>query len=67
MDTIYCEKCGKELKEGMKAIAITSGSLEESAGGFMPDNEPYTVYCGDCCDLFKAVNDAPRTDSKAGN
>ena len=46
---VYCDKCGDIISEGQAAIAITSGSIQESAGGFAPDSEPYiSVYCEKC-------------------
>jgi len=65
MKEIYCDKCGKELKPGSQAIAITAGSISKYDEGFSPDEDPYIkTLCGDCCDVSKAIEDAPRTDKK---
>lgn len=45
----YCEKCGKEMPDGAAAYAVSSGSIQDSADGFMPDNDPYIqVLCDGC-------------------
>lgn len=63
MKEIYCDKCGKELKPGSPAIAITAGSISKYDEGFRPDEDPYIkTFCGDCCDVSKAIEDAPRAD-----
>lgn len=63
MKEIYCDKCGKQLKPGSQAIAITAGSISKYDEGFSPDEDPYIkTLCGDCCDVSKAIEDAPRSD-----
>lgn len=65
-DRYYCDKCGKEIPAGQPATAITGGSIQESAGGFMPDDSPYyQVLCADCADgIARAVALMPITPAQ---
>ena len=58
MKTVHCAKCGKEIKDGQPAIAITDGEIDQAgAEGFRPDTEQYiAIYCGNCCNVSEAVD-----------
>jgi len=47
-----CELCGRELRDGDKAVATTTGSIDmPNAGGFLADDNPWLeVFCTDCYD-----------------
>lgn len=63
METTYCDKCGKAIPTGATAMAITAGSIEEDAGGFTPDSDPYIkILCDDCAEgISMAVDLMPVT------
>jgi hypothetical protein len=52
MNPEHCERCGKEFKEGERAIGVTTGEIDYDIGGFKSDDcEPWAaVYCQKCQD-----------------
>jgi len=45
-----CDVCGKKIKNGGSAIAITGGFIDKDAEGFEPDGDAYIgVYCSLRC------------------
>jgi predicted nucleic-acid-binding Zn-ribbon protein len=52
-----CDSCGKELKEGKKAIAITGGIMDyKNCEGFRANEDAYiAIYCPKCYDQKKRL------------
>lgn len=52
-----CDKCGKELRERSKAIAITGGIMDyKNCEGFRPNDDAYIeILCPKCQDKRRHI------------